>query len=119
MRLTAVIVPFGATISWVLAAYGLGSVAGNWLAGRWTDQVGPRRVRLASIGGSAVLLAAMNAVLLSLPGLLVAVVVIGGFGGFGGMLMVPQQHRLFTLAPDAPTVALALENATTREPVLV
>jgi len=98
----------GVTISWVLAAYGLGSVVGNQLAGRWTDQVGPRRVRLVSIAGSAVLLAVLNAALLSLPGLLVAVVVVGAFGG---MLMVPQQHRLFSLAPDAPTVALGLNGS--------
>lgn len=98
----------GAMISWVLAASGFGSVAGNWLAGRWTDRVGPRRVRLVSIAGSAVLLAAMNAALPSLPGLLVAVVMTGAFSG---MLMVPQQHRLFTLAPDAPTVALGLNGS--------
>jgi DHA1 family inner membrane transport protein len=98
----------GATIAWVLAAYGLGSVVGNQLAGRWTDQFGPRRVRLAAMVGSAVLLAALNAALLSLPGLLVAVVVTGAFAG---MLMVPQQHRLFSLAPDAPTVALGLNGS--------
>jgi predicted MFS family arabinose efflux permease len=98
----------GAAISWVLAASGLGSVAGNWLAGRWTDQVGPRRVRLVSIAGSAVLLAVLNAALLSLPSLLVAVAVMGAVGG---MMMVPQQHRLFTLAPDAPTVALGLNGS--------
>jgi DHA1 family inner membrane transport protein len=98
----------GAVISWVLAAYGVGSVVGTGLAGRWTDQTGPRRVRLVSVGGTAVLLAAMSAALLSLSGLLVAVVVIGGFSG---MLMVPQQHRLFTLAPDAPTVALGLNGS--------
>jgi predicted MFS family arabinose efflux permease len=65
-------------------------------------------VRLVSIAGSAVLLAVMNAALPSLPGLLVAVVMTGAFGG---MLMVPQQHRLFTLAPDAPTVALGLNGS--------
>jgi DHA1 family inner membrane transport protein len=27
------------------------------------------------------------------------------------MLMVPQQHRLFTLAPDAPTVAMGLNGS--------
>jgi predicted MFS family arabinose efflux permease len=27
------------------------------------------------------------------------------------MLMVPQQHRLFSLAPDAPTVALGLNGS--------
>ncbi|HEX6353888.1 MFS transporter [Actinophytocola sp.] len=98
----------GVAISWVLAANGLGSVVGNWFAGRWTDRVGPRRVRLVSIAGSAVLLAVMNAALLSLPSLLVAAVMLGAVGG---MLMVPQQHRLFTLAPDAPTVALGLNGS--------
>lgn len=32
-------------------------------------------------------------------------------GALNGMLMVPQQHRLFTLAPDAPTVALGLNGS--------
>jgi MFS transporter, DHA1 family, inner membrane transport protein len=98
----------GATISWVLAASGVGSVVGNWLAGRWTDRVGPRRVRLVSLAGSVVLLAAMSLALLSLPSLLVFAVL---SGAIGGMLMVPQQHRLFTLAPDAPTVALGLNGS--------
>jgi predicted MFS family arabinose efflux permease len=98
----------GATISWVLMAFGVGSVAGNWLAGRWTDQVGPRRVRLVSLTGLVLTLAAMNAGLLSLPGLLVTVV---ASGVVAGMLMVPQQHRLFSLAPDAPTVALGLNGS--------
>ena len=98
----------GATISWVLMAFGVGSVAGNWLAGRWTDLAGPRRVRLVCLAGLVLTLAAMNAGLLTLPGLLVAVV---ASGVVGGMLMVPQQHRLFTLAPDAPTVALGLNGS--------
>lgn len=98
----------GATISWVLAAYGAGSVAGNTIAGRWTDQSGPRRVRLVSVGGAAVVLALLNAALVSLPLLLVAVV---ATGAFGGMMMVPQQHRLFSIAPDAPTVALGLNGS--------
>jgi MFS transporter, DHA1 family, inner membrane transport protein len=45
---------------------------------------------------------------LTLPSMIVAAVVTGAFGG---MLMVPQQHRLFTLAPDAPTVALGLNGS--------
>jgi predicted MFS family arabinose efflux permease len=98
----------GAAISWVLAAFGIGNVVGNSLAGRWTDQTGPRRVRLVSVTGTTILLAAMSAALLSLPALLATAVAIGGFGG---MLMVPQQHRLFTLAPDAPTVALGLNGS--------
>ncbi len=98
----------GATISWVLMAFGVGSVAGNWLAGRWTDRTEPRRVRLVSLAGLVLTLAAMNAGLLTLPGLLVTAV---ASGVVAGMLMVPQQHRLFALAPDAPTVALGLNGS--------
>jgi predicted MFS family arabinose efflux permease len=32
-------------------------------------------------------------------------------GAFGGMLMVPQQHRLFAIAPDVPTVAMGLNGS--------
>jgi predicted MFS family arabinose efflux permease len=105
--LAAAVAPGGA-ISWVLMGYGIGMVAGNWLAGRWTDLTGPRRVRMVSLAGMVVTLAAMDATVLTLPSLVVGAMVTGAFGG---MLMVPQQHRLFTLAPDAPTVALGLNGS--------
>ncbi|MET0134849.1 MAG: MFS transporter [Kibdelosporangium sp.] len=98
----------GAALSWVLVANGAGQVVGNSLAGRWTDRFGTDRVRLWSLGGSAVALAVVAAAVYSLPATLVVVLVVGVFGG---MLMVPQQHRLFALAPDAPTVALGLNGS--------
>jgi MFS transporter, DHA1 family, inner membrane transport protein len=98
----------GGVISWVLMAFGAGMVTGTWLAGRGTDRYGPRLVRTLSLAGTAVLLAALDAALLTLPALMVAALVTGIASG---MLMVPQQHRLFTLAPDAPTVALGLNGS--------
>ncbi len=53
-------------------------------------------------------LALVDVAVLSLPGALVLAL---ASGVFGGMLMVPQQHRLFSLAPDAPTVALGLNGS--------
>ncbi|GAA4551551.1 MFS transporter [Amycolatopsis samaneae] len=98
----------GATLSWVLAAYGVGQLLGTTVAGRWTDRFGSARVRTWSLVGTAVALASMNLAVLALPALFV-VVLLSGFSG--GMLMVPQQHRLYSLAPDAATVALGLNGS--------
>jgi DHA1 family inner membrane transport protein len=98
----------GAVLSWVLVAYGIGQVTGNSLAGRWTDKFGPDRVLLISLGGSAVALAVLAAVVQSLAGTLVVAAFVGA--AFG-MLIVPQQHRLFGIAPDASTVAVSLNGS--------
>jgi predicted MFS family arabinose efflux permease len=98
----------GAVLSWVLVANGVGQVVGNSLAGRWTDQFGPNRVRLLSLGGMVVTLAVTPPAVQTLPTTLVFAL---AMGTFGGMLMVPQQHRLFATAPDAPTVALGLNGS--------
>ncbi|WP_414943277.1 hypothetical protein [Amycolatopsis sp. cmx-11-32] len=81
---------------------------GNAFAGRATDTLGSARVRSISLAGSTVTLALVDVAVLSLPGALVLAL---ASGVFGGMLMVPQQHRLFSLAPDAPTVALGLNGS--------
>ncbi|OXM46656.1 MFS transporter [Amycolatopsis alba] len=98
----------GAMISWLLVGFGIGQIAGNSFAGRATDSLGPARVRSLSLIGTVVTLALLDVAVLSLPG---AVVLALASGVFGGMLMVPQQHRLFSLAPDAPTVALGLNGS--------
>ncbi|WP_409496949.1 MFS transporter [Amycolatopsis sp. cmx-11-12] len=98
----------GAMISWLLVGFGIGQIAGNAFAGRATDTLGFARVRSISLAGSMVTLALLDVAVLSLPGALVFALV---SGVFGGMLMVPQQHRLFSLAPDAPTVALGLNGS--------
>ncbi len=98
----------GAMISWLLIGFGVGQIAGNAFAGRATDSLGPARVRAISLVGTVVTLALVDVAVLSLPGALVLAL---ASGIFGGMLMVPQQHRLFSLAPDAPTVALGLNGS--------
>ncbi|MFD5093283.1 MFS transporter [Amycolatopsis thailandensis] len=98
----------GAMISWLLVGFGIGQIAGNSFAGRATDSLGPARVRSISLIGTVATLALLDVAVLSLPGALVLAL---ASGVFGGMLMVPQQHRLFSLAPDAPTVALGLNGS--------
>ncbi|WP_039921323.1 MFS transporter [Amycolatopsis decaplanina] len=98
----------GAMISWLLVGFGIGQIAGNAFAGRATDSLGSARVRSISLVGTVVTLALLDVAVLSLPGALILAL---ASGVFGGMLMVPQQHRLFSLAPDAPTVALGLNGS--------
>lgn len=87
-------------LSWVFVAFGVGQVIGNTLAGRWTDRFGPDLVRLISLAGSAGTLVLLDLAVLSLPS---TIAIALAAGTSGGMLMVPQQHRLFSKAPDAPT----------------
>ncbi|WP_394360042.1 MFS transporter [Amycolatopsis sp. SB7-3] len=101
-------VAIGATISWLLVGFGIGQIVGNAFAGRATDSLGPSRVRSISLIGTVVTFALLDVAVLSLPGSLVLAL---ASGVFGGMLMVPQQHRLFSLAPDAPTVAMGLNGS--------
>lgn len=98
----------GAVLSWVLVGFGLGQLAGTTFTGRATDRLGPARVLAFSLTGTAVVLAVVDVAVLSLPGALLFALFAGAFGG---MLMVPQQHRLFTIAPDVPTVALGVNGS--------
>jgi MFS transporter, DHA1 family, inner membrane transport protein len=98
----------GTVLSWVLVGYGIGQVTGNTVSGRWTDRFGTDRVRMISLGGMAVGMALLTVGVQTLPGTIVLAATVGAFGG---MLMVPQQHRLFATAPDAPTVALSLNGS--------
>ncbi|MGK3200541.1 MFS transporter [Amycolatopsis sp. MEPSY49] len=98
----------GAVLSWVLVGFGLGQLAGTTVTGHATDRLGPARVRALSLAGTAVVLAVVDLAVRSLPGALLFAVFAGVFGG---MLMVPQQHRLFTIAPDVPTVALGVNGS--------
>jgi predicted MFS family arabinose efflux permease len=98
----------GTVLPWVLVGYGIGQVVGNNRAGRWTDTFGTDRVRMASLGGMAVGMALLTVAAQTLPTTIVLAMAVGAFGG---MLMVPQQHRLFAIAPDAPTVALSLNGS--------
>lgn len=98
----------GATLSWVLVGSGVGQVIGNLVAGRTTDRLGPARVAAVSLAGTTVMLLVLDLGALTLPTAMLTSLL---SGAFSGMLMVPQQHRLFSLAPDSPTVALGLNGS--------
>ncbi|MER7761246.1 MFS transporter [Streptomyces sp. NPDC097619] len=95
----------GAKLSLLLLVFGIGAVAGNAVAGRATDQYGPRPVLLLALGGMAVDLALTPLWAQSFPTAAVALFV---WGATGWMYLVPQQHRLLELsAANGPfTVAL-------------
>lgn len=97
-------------LAWLLLAMGAGQVAGTGLIGRWVDRYGPGPTLTVALVGSAGGLACLAAT----THIAVAVfLAIAAIGFFGGMTMVPQQHRLFATAPDAPTVALGLNGSAT------
>ena len=92
----------------VLLGYGLGSVLGNRLVGRLVDGRGALGVLLVGIAGVA---AAYGALVGVRTWFVPALVVLFAVGAFGGLTITPQQHRLFTAAPDASTVALGLNGS--------
>ncbi|MDQ3403961.1 MAG: MFS transporter [Actinomycetota bacterium] len=98
----------GAALVWVLAVAGVGQVLGNSLTGSGTDRFGSHRMRLVSLGGSVVTLLSLN---LAAPSLWSNLVAWLAFGTFTGMLMVAQQHRLLSVAPQASIVALGLNGS--------
>ncbi|WP_298760389.1 MFS transporter [uncultured Psychroserpens sp.] len=47
-------------VGWIMSAYGLGSVAGSWLGGKLTDQIGYYKVMVRSLLSTGVLFIAMQ-----------------------------------------------------------
>lgn len=92
----------------VLVVRGAGQVIGNHFAGRLVDSRGALPVILAAAGASSV----GFLILQPLRGSLIAVLVIMVVVGLAiGLAIVPQQHRLFAVETEAPTVALGLNGS--------
>ncbi|SDS10386.1 MFS transporter [Opitutus sp. GAS368] len=101
----------GDTLALVLFLFGLGSTAGNILAGGATDRIGPQRVITRVLLGLVGLFA-----LLSLTGLLfppdaarwiiVPLIALWGFVGFS--FPSAQQAHMVTLAPKLAPITLSL-----------
>ena len=98
----------GAT-AWILAAYGVGAVAGNLVAGMAADRLGP--IRVLAIGyalmtASMAVCALLAATHTHAP-ILVAVLAVT-WGASTWCQTPPQQHRLFTAAPAEAPLLMAL-----------
>jgi predicted MFS family arabinose efflux permease len=92
----------------LLLLWGVAATVGNLLAGRLTDRLGSRRIINAAIA-----LVALDFVLLpwSSASLATAVpaLIVWGLCGWG--LLVPQQHRLISIAPSGAPLLLGLNSA--------
>jgi MFS transporter, DHA1 family, inner membrane transport protein len=94
----------------MLFVWGVSAVAGNLLSGQLVDRFGSRRV----INGVLIVTSLNFAVLpwtsahflTALPALII-------WGSCGWGLLVPQQHRLVTIAPAIAPLSLALNNTAT------
>lgn len=91
-----------------LAVLGLGQVVGNRIVGRLVDARGALPVLLLGAGGAT---ASFTALGLTRSMLVAGLVVLFVSGVFGGLVITPQQHRHFALAPDVATVALGLNGS--------
>ncbi|MBF6334487.1 MFS transporter [Nocardia abscessus] len=95
-------------LAWLLLAMGIGQVIGNARAGRAVDRYGPQRTLTVGLVGALLGLALLGVAIHTAWAVFVALAVTGLFGS---AILVPQQHRLFGIAPDAPTVALGLNGS--------
>ncbi|BDT93798.1 MFS transporter [Nocardia sputorum] len=95
-------------LAWLLLAMGIGQVIGNAQAGRAVDRYGPRRTLIVGLAGALAGLALLG---VAVHAAWAVFVVLAVTGLFGSAILVPQQHRLFGIAHDAPTVALGLNGS--------
>lgn len=94
----------------LLVLWGAAGTAANLTSGRLIDAIGTRKVIL----GMLIVLAIDLALTPWASGQLwSAAMAIGVFGAMGWGLLVPQQHRLVTLAPHTAPVVLGLNTACT------
>lgn len=105
-RATSGSVPQALTM--VLFIWGVGVVAGNFVAGHLLDRRTSFGVALAAMASGTVLLAISP---LMIGHLAIACVWAGIWGATDGMASVVQQHRLVTLAPASAPVLLGLNSS--------
>lgn len=96
----------GGSLLAVLTAFGVASVVGNVVAGQVADRLGGAYATLTSVGGMVLTLLLLPPSLSAGPGWTLVVFAANGF--FGGMLTVPQQHRVVAVDPASAPVLIAL-----------
>ncbi|AJK50612.1 MFS transporter [Burkholderia plantarii] len=99
-----------AVLGVLLVIWGVAGTASNLLAGRLIDRIGSRRVLVTMLS-----LLAIDIALMPWSGAQVwsAALAIAIWGASGWGLLVPQQHRLVTLAPSIAPVVVGLNTAAT------
>lgn len=99
---------FSRALTLILFAWGLGVLAGNFLAGLWVDKRSGLGVAVAALGGGTVLLAISP---LTLGHLAIVIVWAVVWGATDGMASVVQQHRLVTIAPASAPLLFGLNSS--------
>ncbi|MFD8478487.1 MFS transporter [Kitasatospora sp. NPDC059673] len=93
----------------VLVLYGVGAVAGNLLAGRWTDRAGPVRVLTAGYAAMAVSFTALTGLAAGHPRTGIPTGVLAFLWGASSWCQTPaQQHRLLAAAPEQAALLVSL-----------
>lgn len=98
----------GATLSVLLLVFGLGAVLGNAIAGPATDRFSDRTVLWLSVGGMTVNLALLPWTS-GTPVLAGVAMFVWGLTGW--MYLVPQQHRLLSLAERQGAFTVSLNSS--------
>jgi predicted MFS family arabinose efflux permease len=92
----------------ILLAWGIGTLAGNIIAGRLVDLHNPAHVLTGTLLIAAVTLALTPAATAALVSALVWAAI---WGATVGVIAVPQQHRLIALSPAAAPILLGLNSS--------
>jgi len=98
----------GIVLGGLLVLWGLAGTVTNFLSGRLIDAIGSRKVLLLLLSVQAI-----DTALLPWTGaqLWTAAIAIAIWGGSAWGYLVPQQHRLVSVAPQAGPVVLGLNNS--------
>lgn len=101
----------GGTVAFVLLLFGVGSTAGNFLSGRTTDRIGPRRVLTTALTVLIGVFAALSFVSTLLPSeiarwIIVPLIALWGF--FAYAFLPAQQARMASLEPKLAPITLSL-----------
>ncbi|GCE23562.1 MFS transporter [Dictyobacter kobayashii] len=92
----------------LFVAFGLGLVVGSWSSGQLADRFGAQRPLLISLIALIIIEATLALVTTTFIG---SYLILFLWGALVGLVFIPQQHRLLSIAPEHANVILALNNS--------